>query len=142
MSLPSSELSAATQAIQDHQRILVLPHANVDPDALSGALAMYQLLKELGKDVTVVCPDTPPESLKFLPGYERVENELREAQNFVITINLEEGMEVDKLRYAVEDRKVNIIVVPKNGRISARPRIKNCVMKRPVDNKTKTIMKI
>jgi len=67
--------------------------------------------------VTVVCPDSPPESLRFLPGFERVEEQLIESQNFVITVNLEEGVEVDKLRYTVEDHRVNIIVVPKNGRI-------------------------
>lgn len=117
MSLSPSELSAATQAIRDHRRILVVCHANVDPDALSGALSCYTVFKALGKDVTVVCPDSPPESLEFLPGFDRVEGQIAEAQQFVITVNLEQGMEVDKLRYTVEDHKVNIIVIPKNGRI-------------------------
>jgi len=117
MSLSPSELSAATRAIEEHQRILIVPHANVDPDALSGALACYTLFRALGKEVTVVCPETPPESLQFLPGFEGVAKELSESQNFVITVNLDEGVEVDKLRYTVEDRRVNIIVVPKHGRI-------------------------
>jgi phosphoesterase RecJ-like protein len=117
MSLSTSEISAATRAIEEHQRLLVVCHANVDPDALSGALACYELFRSLGKDVTVICPETPPESLKFLPGFERLEGALTEAQNFVITVNLDQGVEVDKLRYTVEDRKVNIIVVPKRGRI-------------------------
>ncbi|MDD4628354.1 MAG: bifunctional oligoribonuclease/PAP phosphatase NrnA [Candidatus Peribacteraceae bacterium] len=117
MSLSPSELSAATRAILEHQRILIVPHANVDPDALSGALACFQLFRSLGKDVTVVCPESPPESLQFMPGFDRVEKELAESQNFIITVNLEEGVEVDKLRYTVEDHKVNIIVVPKHGRI-------------------------
>lgn len=117
MSLSPSELSAATRAIEEHQRILVVCHANVDPDALSGALSCYQLFRALGKDVTVVCPDSPPESLQFLPGFERLTEEIADAQNFIITVNLEEGVEVDKLRYTVEDHRVNIIVVPRNGRI-------------------------
>lgn len=117
MSLSPTELSAATQAILQHQRILVVPHANVDPDGISGALSCYQMFRSLGKDVTVVCPETPPESLKFLPGFETVSEELLESQNFIITVNLDQGVEVDKLRYTVEDHKVNIIVVPKGGRI-------------------------
>lgn len=117
MSLTLQSLSAATQAIQDHQRLLIIPHANVDPDGLSSALACYELFKSLGKDVTVICPDTPPESLRFLPGFERLEGEIAESQNFIVTINLTEGVEVDKLRYTVEDHKVNIIVVPKKGKI-------------------------
>ncbi|MDD5103452.1 MAG: bifunctional oligoribonuclease/PAP phosphatase NrnA [Candidatus Peribacteraceae bacterium] len=117
MSLSPQELSAATRAIEEHQRILVVCHANVDPDALSGALSCFELFRSLGKDVTVVCPDSPPESLRFLPGFERVEEELADSQNFIITVNLSEGVEVDKLRYTVEDHRVNIIVSPKNGRI-------------------------
>ncbi len=117
MSLPQSSASAAFQAIMQHQRLLVIPHANVDPDGLSSALACYEMFRALGKDVTVICPDTPPESLRFLPGFEKLEGEIAESQNFIITINLDEGVEVDKLRYTVEDHKVNIIVVPKKGGI-------------------------
>src|SRR3989338_8985929 len=117
MALSPKELSAATDAIHRHQRLLVIPHANVDPDGLSSALACYQMFKSIWKDVTVICPDTLPESLRFLPGFEKLEGEIAEDQNFVVTINLEDGVEVDKLRYTVEDRKVNIIVVPKKGKI-------------------------
>ena len=117
MSLSSADYTAATKAIQDHQRILITPHANVDPDGLGSALACFQLFKAMGKDVTVICPDTPPESLDFLPGFETLVQDVEDSENFVITINMEEGMEVDKLRYTVEDNKVNIIVVPKNGKI-------------------------
>lgn len=117
MSLSNTSITAATQAIEQHQRILLVPHANVDPDGLSSALACYQMFKALGKDVTVICPDTFPESLNFLPGFEKLERDIQESQEFVVTINLQEGVEVDKLRYTVEDQKVNIIVVPRKGRI-------------------------
>ncbi len=117
MSLSRTEFTAATTVIEEHQRILVVPHANVDPDGLSSALACYQVLRALGKDATVVCPDTLPESLEFLPGFEKLSREVEEQQNFVVTINLDGGVEVDKLRYTVEEHKVNIIVVPKHGRI-------------------------
>lgn len=117
MSLSASELAAASKAVREHQRILVIPHANVDPDGLGSALACYEVFRALGKDVTVICPDTLPSSLDFLPGFEKLSQSLDEQEEFVITINMEDGVEVDKLRYTVEDKKVNIIVVPKNGRI-------------------------
>ncbi len=117
MSLSPQDLSAAKLIIEQHERILVIPHGNVDPDGLSSALACYQLFQALGKDVTVICPDTPPESLQFLPGFQKVEMGVQESQNFIITVNLTEGVEIDKLRYTVEDQKVNIIVVPKKGKI-------------------------
>ncbi len=120
--MPINPLSAqaAAQAIAEHQRILVIPHANVDPDGISSALVCYEMFRALGKDVTVICPDTPPESLKFLPGFEKLSREIAESQNFIITVSLDEGVEIDKLRYTVEDKKVNIIVVPKKGRIAGR----------------------
>lgn len=120
MSLALADITAATRVIEDHQRLLVVPHANVDPDGLSSALSCYLLFTALGKEVTVLCPDTLPESLKFLPGYEKLERELSESQNFIITVNLEDGLEIDKLRYTVEDHRVNIVVVPKKGRITPR----------------------
>src|SRR3989344_69706 len=105
MALNQAEISAATQAIRSHQRILVIPHANVDTDGISSALACYQLFQGIGKAVAVICPDTLPESIKFLPGFEKLEREVEEAHNFVLTVNLEEGAEIDKLRYTVEDHK-------------------------------------
>lgn len=120
MSLSPQSIQAATSAIEQHQKILVIPHANVDPDGLSSALACFQVFAAMGKEVTVICPDVLPESLSFLPGFEKLEQEIKENKDFVVTINLEEGVEVDKLRYTVEDHKVNIIVVPKKGRINQK----------------------
>lgn len=118
MSVSSDHITAATSAIQGANRILIVPHANVDPDGLGSALACFLMFSQLGKDVTVICPDTKPENLGFLPGFEKLQQTIDSAQNFVVTINLEEGMEVDKLRYTVEDNKVNIIVMPKSGTLS------------------------
>lgn len=117
MSLSPAIYGTAYEVLAKHQRILVVPHANVDPDCLSSALACYQVFQGLGKDVTVICPDTPPESLMFLPGFEKLTQQVAEGKDFVITINMDAGVEVDQLRYTVEDNKVNIIVVPKNGAI-------------------------
>lgn len=115
--LNSKDIAQANALIRSSQRILVVPHANVDPDCLSSALACFQLFTALGKDVTVICPETPPESLMFLPGFERLTQQIESNDEFVITVNLDDGVEVDKLRYTVEDRRVNIIVAPKKGHI-------------------------
>lgn len=120
MPLTNDQISAAVSEIQRAQRILVVPHANVDPDGLGSALACHSVLSKLGKDVTVICPDTKPESLQFLPNYDKLKQSIEGSENFVITVNLEGDVEVDKLRYTVEDNKVNIIVMPKQGKIDAK----------------------
>lgn len=118
MPLSPHDLQAATEAIMSHQKILIIPHANVDPDGLSSALACYKIFSALGKDCTVICPDTLPENLSFLPGFDSLETDIDDGQNFIITLDCSRGVEVDKLRYTVEDHKVNIIVVPKKGRLT------------------------
>jgi len=120
MPLSPSDLQAATKAVENAERILIVPHANIDPDGLSSALACYSVFRALGKDCTVVCPDTLPEALGFLPNYEHLATNLGAEQEFVITLDCSNGVEVDKLRYTVEDHKVNIIVVPKKGRLSQK----------------------
>ena len=120
MGITQPEFKSAYSAIERSQKILVLPHANVDPDAIGSVLACYEMFRQGGKEVTAICPETPPDSLQFLPGFGKLQQSLGSAQQFVVTINLESGMEVDKLRYTVEDNKVNIIVVPKKGKISGK----------------------
>lgn len=120
MPFSPQELQAATDAIIKAERLLIIPHANVDPDGLSSALACYSLFRAIGKDCTVVCPDTLPESLKFLPNFEHLSTDISSEQEFVITLDCSSGVEIDKLRYTVEENKVNIIVVPKKGRIQAK----------------------
>lgn len=117
MALQNDALSAARSAINAAERILIVPHANVDPDGLSSALSCYSVFKALGKDCTVICPDTPPDALKFLPNYSELTQTISESQNFIITLDCSGGVEVDKLRYDIEDQKVNIIVVPKKGKL-------------------------
>ncbi len=120
MPFSPQELQAATKALEKAERLLIIPHANVDPDGLGSALACYSLFRALGKDCTVICPDTLPESLKFLPNFENLATDISSEQEFVITLDCSDGVEIDKLRYTVEDNTVNIIVVPKKGRIQAK----------------------
>ena len=120
MPFSPQELQAATEALMKAERLLIIPHANVDPDGLSSALACYSLFRAIGKDCTVICPDTLPESLKFLPNFEHLSTDISNEQEFVITLDCSDGVEIDKLRYTVEENKVNIIVVPKKGRIQAK----------------------
>jgi bifunctional oligoribonuclease and PAP phosphatase NrnA len=117
MRLNVQDMQAAKTAIESHERLLIIPHANVDADGLSSALACYSMFRAMGKDCTVICPDTLPDSLGFLPGFEHLATEITSEQNFIITLDCSGGVEVDKLRYTVEDNKVNIVVVPKKGKL-------------------------
>ena len=118
--MAESAHSQAKKFLEEHTKLLIVPHANVDPDGLSSALACYHVFTALGKECTVICPDTLPESLEFLPGFDKLEQELKDTQDVIITLDLKHGVEVEKLRYAIEENKVNIIVTPKKGELTGR----------------------
>lgn len=118
MSLNLPQLQAATKVIHDAERILIIPHANVDADGLSSTLALYSVLSANGKSCTAICPDILPDSLSFLPQFDRLKTSIPLSQQFVITLDMAGGIELDTLKYTVEDEKVNIIVTPKKGYLS------------------------
>jgi nanoRNase/pAp phosphatase (c-di-AMP/oligoRNAs hydrolase) len=107
----------AKELIERSKKILILPHANVDPDGLSSALACYQFFTRLGKACTVLCQESLPETLAFLPGFEKLEQNLQPSREFIITLDCSRGIQVDKLQYVVEDQKVNIVILPKEGEL-------------------------
>ncbi len=59
--------------IKQSKRILLNCHRSPDPDAFGSALAMYQVLKKMGKKVEVICPNELPESVKFLAYSEKIQ---------------------------------------------------------------------
>jgi bifunctional oligoribonuclease and PAP phosphatase NrnA len=115
MTVDRKSLSEAKKMIDEARRILIIPHANVDPDGLSSALACSVLFTAVGKECTVLCPDALPESLEFLPGFDKLSQEIDSSQDFIVTLDLSRGVELEKLQYAIEGRSVNIIVTPKKG---------------------------
>lgn len=100
--------------IQKSERILLLPSAPPDGDSLGSALALYLVLKKLGKEATVICAEPIPEVFKFLPTTQIINQKWSAAQDFIVTLECKEA-EVSKVRYEVEPNKFNIIVTPKRG---------------------------
>lgn len=66
---PASMADSLRSAINDARRVAIICHISPDGDALGSSLGMACLMNRLGKTVHVVTPDTPPQSLAFLPGF-------------------------------------------------------------------------
>lgn len=64
------------QIIEQAQRIIVMQADNPDGDSLASALALEQILGDLGKDVYLYCAIDMPAHLKHMPGWDRVNREL------------------------------------------------------------------
>jgi len=57
----------AGKLIKDSQKILCISHKRPDGDTLGASCALYQALKEMGKDVQMACIDDIPDRYFFLP---------------------------------------------------------------------------
>lgn len=108
------DFEKATQAIQYHENILILPSSPVDGDSIGSALAIYSLLQHMGKNATVVLTSDIPDIYKFLPNVDTVQKTVKLYSDFIITIDLKDKKLKD-LQHTIEDNKVNILVTPDNG---------------------------
>ncbi|MDG2400855.1 MAG: bifunctional oligoribonuclease/PAP phosphatase NrnA [Akkermansiaceae bacterium] len=61
------------KAIEDYNSFVVVSHVRPDGDAIGSILALGHALEQLGKSVRYLNNDGCPQSLKFLPGSEKVE---------------------------------------------------------------------
>lgn len=105
------------ELIKRSNKILVLPSSPPDGDSLGSAVALYIALRKLGKEVTVICADPVPDVYDFLPNMKIVGNKFISSNDFIITIDCKK-IKVDKIKSAIEDDKVNIIISPLDGHFS------------------------
>ncbi|MBM2820690.1 MAG: exopolyphosphatase-like protein, phosphoesterase RecJ protein [Candidatus Berkelbacteria bacterium] len=105
-----------TQAITSASKILLLTHVNPDGDALGSLLALFLVLKKLGKDVTAVAPELVPNSLEFLPNLPDLAKNFSGTKDFIITINTSKT-QVERLGYKhyPQENKLNIVITPSGG---------------------------
>lgn len=105
-----------TQTISAAQKILVLTHVNPDGDALGSLLALYLVLKKLGKDITAVAPEMIPRQLNFMPNITDLAKGFSGTKDFIITIDTSKT-KVDRLGYKhlPEEKKLNIVITPLSG---------------------------
>ena len=65
-------LNKTKQYIQDAQHIVITAHISPDGDAVGSSLALYHLLKSLGKEVTVVLPNRFPSFFDWMPASDSI----------------------------------------------------------------------
>jgi phosphoesterase RecJ-like protein len=102
-----------TDLVKNSQRILVLPSSPPDGDSIGSAIALYLVLKKLGKEATVVCSDPIPEVLQFLPHCDVVKNKVVTSSDFILTLDCLPD-QITSVKSSIENNKVNIIFTPKD----------------------------
>ncbi len=71
-------LKKIIEVISRHKKFLITAHVNLEGDALGSELAMYGLLKKLGKKAVIYNQDATPKIYEFLPYVQNIKNKLEE----------------------------------------------------------------
>ena len=112
-----AELTPKQQVVEilrNQKKFLILTHKSVDGDAIGSMLALYMTLKRLGKEVVAFYGEDTPGVFHYLPGLESIEKSFNGSRSFVISVDTSET-KADKIMYKVEDKRLDIIITPKEG---------------------------
>jgi len=77
----------AKQLISAAERIVVVQAENPDGDSLGSALALEEILGDLGKTVSMYCPVEIPKYLRYFPGWDRVAMEFDAKADLAIIVD-------------------------------------------------------
>ena len=75
-------ISKIIKAINEGQNFLITAHIRLDGDALGSELALYLMLKELGKKAVVYNQDRTPERYEFLPAAHNISHSLNNVEQY------------------------------------------------------------
>ena len=69
-------------AISSGKQFLITAHVRPDGDALGSELALYRMLKDLGKEAVIYNQDPTPDHYRFLPGAENIVHALDRVEKY------------------------------------------------------------
>jgi phosphoesterase RecJ-like protein len=82
-------ISEIIEAINEGRSFLITAHVRLDGDALGSELAMYLMLKKLGKDVVVYNQDHTPERYRFIPSAQNIVHNINNVEQYDVGIVLD-----------------------------------------------------
>jgi phosphoesterase RecJ-like protein len=109
--------------INKAKSVLITFSVDFNGDAISSSLALYWLLKKMGKQVNIVADPSLSDNseqissekiFNFLPGFSAIKNTLDNVRKFIVSLDIS-NTQVDQIKYTLEKNKLNFIVSPKKG---------------------------
>jgi phosphoesterase RecJ-like protein len=82
-------ISEIIKEIKEGHNFLIAAHVRLDGDALGSELALYLMLKELGKEAVVYNQDRTPERYRFLPAAQNIVHNINNIEQYDIAIVLD-----------------------------------------------------
>ncbi len=84
-------LKTIVEKLHEAERIVVATHIYPDCDAMGSQLAMAEILRSLGKEVTLFIEEPLSHHLDFLPGLDKLTLELPDSDTFDCAVSLDCG---------------------------------------------------
>ena len=70
-------------------KIALFSHSNPDPDTIGSTLALYEALKQMGKDVDLFCDAETNENYSFLEDYKLYNSSLKETMDYDLYVAID-----------------------------------------------------
>ena len=105
----------AKQMIGEAQKITIIQAENPDGDSLGSALALEEMLCDIGKDVSLYCPVEIPKYMRYINGWDRVENDFDTRADLAIIVDtaaevlITKVLETPGARHFLESHPVLVI---------------------------------
>ena len=106
---------SATTLINDAKKIIIIQAENPDGDSLGSALALEEILGDLGKDVILYCPVEIPKYLRYILGWDRVVTDFDTSADLAIIVDtsadvlITKVLETPGVRHFLESHPVLVI---------------------------------
>lgn len=105
----------AKKLISSAKKILIIQAENPDGDSLGSALALEEILSDLNKEVKLYCPVEIPKYMRYIKGYDRVDNFFDTSADLVIIVDttaevlISKVLETPGARHFLETHPVLVI---------------------------------
>lgn len=105
----------ATTLISNAQKIIVIQAENPDGDSLGSALALEEILGDLGKEVVLYCPVEIPKYMRYIQGWDRVVTDFDANADLAIIVDtsadvlITKVLETPGVRHFLESHPVLVI---------------------------------
>ena len=77
----------ATEIINNAKKIIVIQAENPDGDSLGSALALEEILSDLGKEILLYCPVDIPKYMHYIKGWDRVDRNFDTSADAAIIVD-------------------------------------------------------
>ena len=103
------------ELINSAKKIIIIQAENPDGDSLGSALALEEILGDLGKEIVLYCPVEIPKYMRYITGWDRVTNQFDSSANLAIIVDtmadvlLTKVLDAPGVRHHLETNPVLVI---------------------------------